>query len=394
MAELTAPRVAHWPDGARSPLNLMIDDLADVLIPLPGHRRREQDWGHLGRGPDSAWRFVEERILDAWPRLHVSLFIPVNRRPLVEPPPGSRFAAIDSRPEMVDFLRALAAHPRLECAYHGKDHFLGAGAARRQEWLCHASVAAAVAETRAGLEIWGRVFGRPPLGGKYPGYAANEHGDASLETLGFRWWCRRFNRGPITSLAATAAELAPRWFAGGELLDLPSTMAGNVLPPLLHGEWLKRPKRLWQRRRLLPVLRRQIAQLLEAGLPITIQEHIAPSREDGQRQRNNIQDDLESLGEILALAERGALWHAHLSEIADHVRLRERTVLRLENGALHVDAPRADMLATLELELREPRIVAFVAPDGRRAAVRDTPRGRFCALPLAHRVFQVEEVAA
>ncbi|MFA7329563.1 MAG: hypothetical protein WC326_00685 [Candidatus Delongbacteria bacterium] len=393
MADLTCLRVAAWPGGAAAPLNLMIDDLADVFVPARGCRGRECDWGHLGRGADSAWRFVEERLLAPFPELRISLFIPVNRRPLVEPPAGSRFHAIDERPEMREFLRTLAAHPRLECCYHGKDHFRGQGAARDQEFRSYATLQAALDETRRGLEIWDRVFQSPPLGGKYPGYAGGELADAAVAACGFRWWCRRFNRRAIQSTDTPAAELAPTWFAAGAVLEMPSTLAGNVLPPYLREEWPKWPKRFGQRRAMRRVVERQLEQLLREGLPLTVQEHVAPSREDGRRQRNNLQDDASALTQLLDHLRDKPVWHAHLTEIADHWRLREQTRFHAEAGALRVEAPRVDQLAWLELEALSARLTGLRGLDGQAHPVRQTPFGRFVALPLplSCDVFQLEE---
>jgi hypothetical protein len=382
MEVLSALRVARWPGGAAAPLNLMVDDLADVWIPAPGCRGRERDWGHRGLAPDSAWRFVERTLLVPFPELRISLFIPVNRQPLASPPAGSRFHSIAQRPEMREFLRALEAHPRVECCYHGKDHFRGVGAARDQEFRTFSSVEEAVAETRRGLELWDHVFLRPPVGGKYPGYASNEHSDEAVAACGFRWWCPRFNRSQIQSTDTQRAELTPGWRANGGWLELPTNLAGNVLPPYMREEWSRWPLRWRQRLRLRSVWLRQCQHLEEAGLPLTIQEHIAPSREDGRRQRNNLQDDNSALVWLLWRLKDRSLWNAHPTEIADHWRLREGVHLHEQEGILHLDAPPVDRLDHLELEVAEARLRALRGADGRVHPVRDTPRGRFVALPL------------
>lgn len=388
---MTRLRVARWPNGAASPVNLMIDDLADVWLPARGCRGRECDWGFLGRGPDSAWRFVEERLLGRWPDLHISLYIPVNRRPLMEPPAGSRFHPIDERPETREFLRALADHPRIECAYHGKDHFRDTPQGRLQEFQDQDSEEEAREGILRGLEHWNRVFDAPPIGGKYPGYQGTDATDRAVAKAGFRWWCRRFNRTRIQSTDSLPEELTLRWFTDERCLELPTTLAGNVLPPWLRSEWPRWPKRWWQRRRMETVLEMQVEQLLAAGLPITIQEHIAPSREDGKRQRNNLQDDGSALDWMLNLIHRHPVWHAHPSEIADHWRLRE--TLRLEvrgDGWIGIQAPPCDLLTHIELEILDPRIAALATGDG-PVPVRDTPGGRCCSLHLGTQAFRIME---
>lgn len=392
MELLTRVAVARWPFGAAAPLNLMIDDLADVFVELPGYRRREKDWGHLLDGRDSAWRFVEDNLLAAFPELKISLYIPVNRRPLVEPAPaGSSYNAIDARTEMVEFLRRLDAHPRVECAYHGKDHFHGTGAARRQEWLGYGSVAEAVAETRRGIEIFERVFKRAPIGGKYPGYSSNEHSDEAVAACGFRWWCRRFNRGRVQSVDTDPAGLVPAFFAGDKVLDLPTTLAGNLLPPWLRSEVHKWPKRLLQRRRLRVAGREQIRQLLEAGAPLTVQEHIAPSRADAKRQGVNLQDDLSGLRWMLREACAAPVWHAHPSEIADHWRLREDTRVEADGrNALRLRPPATDMLADLHLSVGTG-VEALVDPAGTRHAAASMNGQRIVVVPAAAGDYQIVE---
>jgi hypothetical protein len=392
MDPLSRVRVADWPQGAAAPLNLMVDDLADVFVELPGYRRREKDWGHLTDGPGSLWRFIECELLARVPGLKISFFVPVNRRPLVEPAPtGSYYGPIDARPQMREFLRGLDAHPRIELAYHGKDHFRGGGPARVQEWLGYTSVAEAVAETERGLEIFERAVGRRPVGGKYPGYASNEHSDESIAACGFRWWCRRFNRGRIQDADTPTEELAPRWFGGGDVLDLPSTLGGNLFPPWLCSEWIKWPKRWFQRRSLRAVGRAQVSRLVEAGLPLTVQEHTAPSRADGRRQGGNIQDDLSGLRFLLGECLRRPVWHAHPSEIADHLRLRLACTIEVDGaGGLRIRPPALDRLGELYLSVDEG-VAALVAPDGRRYEAGTAHGRRVVALPVAAGDYRIEE---
>lgn len=391
---MTRFRVAHWPNGADVPLNLMIDDLADVFVEHRGMSRREKDWGHLLDGPGSAWEFVERRIRSRWPELKISLFIPVNRRPVVEPaPPGSYYGPIDARPEMVDFLRRLDTDPGIECAYHGKDHFRELGGRSVQEWLSFETVEAAVDETQRGLEIFERVFGRKPLGGKFPGYASRDTSMDSILLSGFKWWCTRFNRGSIQTLDCNRKQLDCIMIADSDCVDMPSNMAGNVLPPYLAHEWMKWPRRWMQRTKMEQVVIKQIAQISQFGVPMTLQEHIAPSRSDGKRQGVNLQDDLRSLQFILAEACRNRIWNAHPSEIADHVLLRERVELFEDAQTLRVVVPATGLLKTLELELvpGSERVCALIDKEENHHPVRDTAVGRFCALPVSDGTYRIIE---
>jgi hypothetical protein len=387
-------RVATWPGDADFPLNLMIDDLADVYVDQPGMSSKEKDWGHLLDKPGSAWTFVTQKLLDRWPELKLSLFIPVNRQPVSRVAAGaSYYGAIDKRPEMVEFLRSIDSHPRVECAYHGKDHFREHNGDWVQEWLSFDTVSEAMDEISHGLEIFERVFQRQPLGGKYPGYASRDTSMDSIIGSGFRWWCSSFNRGQVQAVDQEPRKLAHRFLGESDCLDLPSTMAGNVLLPFLKEEWIKWPKRVLQNYLLRRVPEVQIKQLSDHRLPLTLQEHIAPSRADGKRQRNNLQDDRRSLYHILTLVRNYQVWNAHLTEIADHLLLRERTVLEQRGDELLVQAPSCAMLDRLELFVENLNSSNLRLQDiaGRSYPANRVRRGHLIRLPLGSAHYRICE---
>jgi len=391
MSDVKPPRFsfAVWPGDALSPIVLMIDDFADVYVEIPGYLEREKDWGHLCGAPGSAWEFYDEKIRKLWPDLKTCIFIPVDRKPLVESvPKGSFYASISQRQEMGDFLRELDKDPLIEFAYHGKEHFLLDNEDRCQEWLGYSDTASAVAGIRSGLKIFEDVFTQLPFGGKYPGYTARERGLESILETGFGWWCSRFSRNRISDLDTPLENLQPRLIEGSDCVEMPSTLAGNVLTPYLNSEVIKWPKRYLQRRKGFQIYQKQIDCLLKNRCPITIQEHIAPSRSDLKRQSTNIQDDRTSLEQIKRLVQSKNLWHAHLSEIADWYRIRMRAeLLESQDKRLQINLPSIHMLSEIELRVHDDRVVELINPEGYRYPVESEGDRRVCFLPASSSIY-------
>jgi len=243
---------------------------------------------------------------------------------------ASHFQPIDARPAFAAFLRGLAADPRFELAYHGKEH--GRPGPRigdyAPEFTLYDSVDAAVEGIERGLAIWRSVFGTDPAGGKYPAYAAGPHGDAAIERTGFAWWCRRFDPEVATSGDPIAFE--PRFFGRTGVVDVPSTLHGGigtaVRPASLH------PRRvaaaLLDRVRRASSVRPTLDALLERRGVISVQEHITSSRPDGGTQTPNLYDDGGSLRRIFGLLRHHSVWHATCGEIARYFEGRSRTFLR------------------------------------------------------------------
>src|SRR5205085_234105 len=113
------------------------------------------------------------------------------------------------------------------------------------------SVAAAVTQTRQGLEIFSRATGTTPLGGKYGGWDYNRFAEDAINECGFVWWCRDWTPRNISGRVPDSY-YEPQFFGPNLVVALPSTV---------HGQF-------WDRR--------QIDLLLARGQVIAVAEHIAP----------------------------------------------------------------------------------------------------------------------
>lgn len=298
---------AAWLNDARSPVMLMVDDLTNAWHNRHGADRWEPggDWGGGLGEPGSALVFLEDGLLRDFPEVKVTFFTVAG--PLsayTHHQPFSQAAPLDARHESREFFRSLAADSRFELAYHGFDH--GTPGVRTedfvQEWQGFSSREAAVAQTKRGLEIFSRITGAAPRGGKYGGWDYNGFADDVVDDCGFVWWCRDWMPRDVTGRIPDGY-YEPQFFGRNLVVALPSTVHGH----------------LWDRR--------QIDLLLARRQMITVEEHIAPLRPDGVIQTPNIVDDLEDLRRLFRYLRGKNVWHATGSEIAAYVVARERSLL-------------------------------------------------------------------
>lgn len=302
-----AIRKAAWLNDARSPVMLMVDDLTNAWhAPAGGDRWHPGgDWGGAHDDPGSALRYFEDGFLRDFPEARVTFFTvagPISA--YTRHQPFSSAAPLDNDPASRAFFRSLAEDPRFELAYHGYDH--GTSGARTEEFVQEfagfPSVDAAIARTKAGLEIFRRAIGAPPRGGKYGGWAYNAFADSVIDDCGFLWWCRDWMPRDITGRIAD--EYYDTQFFGRNLVV--------ALPATVHGQF-------WDRR--------QIDRLLSRRQVIAIEEHIAPVRPDGFVQTPNIIDDMGELRALYGYLREHTVWHATGTEIATYVIARERSLL-------------------------------------------------------------------
>lgn len=329
--------VCKWYNDAVSPFLFMIDDLANVWVDTnrSGTLDPGEDWGYWKNGKNSSFRFLNESILSLFPKVKVTFFVPVGVRAgmIANPRIPSISKAINCDDATKAFFRAIHHHPRFELAYHGTTH--GQVGVRsedfRQEWELFQSVAEATSAIEQGKAIFKDAVDADPLGGKYCGYAGNEFSDESINQTGFLWWCRYWNRGmdendPGIGGGDTdpVSNYDVKYFGSRRVIDIPSTVNGA----LLNG--LMRPAKTWKgllkyllRHRLIKRKLQQIDDLLANRSVISIQEHIAPSRDDGRIQGPNIFDDRDGLIYLFNYVSKIPVWYCTCSELAQYVRLRD-----------------------------------------------------------------------
>jgi hypothetical protein len=382
--------ICKWKNNAAAPVLLMVDDLANVWVDSDGNGRVDpgEDWGYAKDGPNSSFRYLNERILGDFPQVKTTFFTPVGVRAGLVPdgPIPSVARPIDADPESRAFFRMIHAQPRFEIAYHGTTHGRTGASARefQQEWLSYPSLAAAKAAIARGKEIYREVFGEYPSGGKYCGYLSNQFSDASIEQSGFLWWCRYWNRGLFAERHCrtggsdtnplTAFDL--KYFPNQTVLDIPSTLDGGLFTDVTgpaERSWKSRLKRAL-RNQLISKRLESVAYLVGHRLVVSIQEHIAPARDDGQRQRPNLFDDTESLWLIFAYLQTQNVWYCTGTELAEYAWLRDHVTVAWTGPRafrLGLRSGRPLRCPEITVKLTGPPCQALITPDGQKAHWRD-----------------------
>lgn len=386
--------ICKWYNDADSPVLLMIDDLANTWVDTNhnGSVDEGEDWGYFKNEEHSSFRFLNEKILNVFPKVKVTFFVPVGTRAgmLVDPLFPQISKPINSDAESKQFFRSVHEHPQFELAYHGTTH--GTASHRAvdfvQEWATFKSVDEAVDTVRMGMTIFDDAIGERPLGGKYCGYTSNVYSDESINETGFTWWCRYWNRGISEGIKdmTCGSDINPltnfdvKRFGSKSVIDIPSTVNGELLnglyqkDPTVKGRIkriLRRPLRYWKLR--------QLAYLLKHRLVISVQEHMAPSRDDGKRQNPNIIDDCESLLAIFRYLENKNVWYCTGSELADYVNLRDHVEIHFQGD--HTFTLKHETVVanqTISLKFKEENLVQILLPN--QSLVR--ARGNVVNLPV------------
>jgi len=377
---------ARWLHDARSPVTLMIDDLTNAWHNRRGGDRWEPggDWGAGHDADGSALRTLEEGLLQDHPEARVTFFTvagPISA--YTHHQPFSHAAPLDADEASRRFFSRLADDPRFELAYHGHNHGTPGERTDRfvQEWRGFPSHAAAVAQTRAGLETFRRAIGRVPQGGKYGGWDYNELAEGAVDECGFLWWCRDWMPRDVEGRVSDEY-YEPQFFGDRLVVALPSTVHGYA--------WTTR----------------QIDRLLARRQMIGIEEHIAPVRPDGLVQTPNIVDDMPQLRKLYAYLRGKSVWHATGTEIAAYVVARERSLVhdvRTDGFSLRYEGRVASPSLTLRIDgtaicsAARP-LIAVTTPTGARvpAAACRFDRVRFrhlVTVPVEQGRYQVQALA-
>jgi hypothetical protein len=328
--------ICKWYGNADSPVLFMIDDLANVWVDTNGNGEvdLEEDWGYAKNSEKSSFKYLNDVILKELPRIKVTFFTPVGVRVgmIQESQIKSVSKMINCDEETKEFFRSVHNDPRFEIAYHGTTHGQVGKVNRdfKQEWELFNSLDEAIIAVNYGKEIYKDVFGEYPKGGKYCGYKTNQYSDESIDKTGFSWWCRYWNRG-IADIET---------FGDNNVLDIPSTINGALLNGVLAPNvgTLKGKVKKILKDQLIKIKLNQINILLKNKLVVSIQEHLAPSRDDGRRQSPNIFDDRESLRHIFKYLNSKNVWYCTGSELAEYVYVRESIqVIIVDKDSFKID---------------------------------------------------------
>lgn len=349
---------AKWRHNAASPVVLMIDDLTNAWV--GGHdapASPREDWGGRYFAAGSAVSFLNANLLQLFPKAAVTYFTVAGSMNSFNTESAFTFAAaLDHDHASVDFFRSIEFSARGEIAYHGLHH----GVPRQnskdyiQEWQSFSSLDEAASFIDEGKQIFYRVFGHMPYGGKYGGYKSNELSEISIEEGGFIYWCRDWTPRDTTGSIHDDFYELEYFGARRRVVSIPSTVHGK--------HWTNR----------------QLDLLLERRQIISIQEHIAPQRPDGRVQTPNIYNDIRELAKCYAYLESKPVWHATCREIAEYfIGYAESLFFDLQRETFRVEyrGALAEPIITVIVSAQclcsadKPFIDVFL-PDGRQLSGR------------------------
>jgi len=328
---------------ADSPVNLMIDDLANVWVDSNNNGKPDlgEDRGHLTHGENSSYKYLMENLVRYFPYIKITFFVPVNKKPLIENSGlKTHYGPINENNEISSFFKKVHLQENCELAYHGYTHGIGSNGERKyvQEWLSYKDLNEALETIKKGRNLFYEVTGEYPLGGKYCGYASNGFSDESINKSGFFWWCRFYDR--EKTLIKGKRKFSPRYFGSKKVIDIPTTIAGNVFDVYFKSK-IKTFIKVYFEKKLLLYENiflsgyKQLYRLLRNKHVISIQEHISPSRTDGKRQLLNIFDDMESLKKIFDYLSDKNVWYATCTQIAQYYEIYANSSLEIMNETLN-----------------------------------------------------------
>lgn len=374
--------ICKWYNNAASPVLLFIDDFANVWVDRNenGSIDLEEDWGYAKDGENSSFRFLNEVILEEFPYVKVTFFVPVGVRVgMIE---NSKIKTIskmiNSDEEIKAFLKSVNDDKRFEIAYHGTTHGK-VGKTRsdfKQEWETFKSLDEAIETIGKGEEIYKEVFGYYPDGGKYCGYISNEFSDESINMTGFLWWCRYYNKGLIDDKSCyiggndhnPLTNLDIKTFGDAKVVDIPTTVNGGLFTDILNPSKnsLKDIVKIVLRDYLILKKLSEIHFLLENNLVVSIQEHISPARDDGERQTPNIYDDKESLKFIFRYLKNKNIWYCTGTELAEYYLLKNSIkFIEINNCTFRVKYTRKKQLHNMIVSIRiDKKNVSIIEPNG------------------------------
>jgi hypothetical protein len=364
--------VCTWKSGAQAPVIFMIDDLANIYVQKSLHcgLAYGEDWGAGCFIEGGLWDFLNNCLLKDFPQVKMTFFLVLGRRAAMTCSGQYTFCApIDSNPEFGKFLQFIHRETHHELAYHGVTHGVPGNRIEdfTQEWDTFVSLDQAMETILSGRDLFQKVIGEYPSGGKFCGYASGKFGLESVQRTGFEWWFPSWNEH-----LSDMSEI--KYYK--DLLLLPSNIDGSHLT--LKGNAISPSKKY--AKAIINALRsnsieQRITNLINNRCIISIQEHSSPLRTDNRIQYPNVVYDMHNLQYIFSLLSTYDVWYATASEVSNYIRLRSsvniyaktnRTFTFIETGnQLRLN----DMRLTVDLggiECSAVQVGKFVLPVYRK----------------------------
>ncbi len=337
-------KIAKWKDNAQAPVLFMIDDIANVLMKKSNSSELKigEDWGYAGREKNSMWHFLSKNLLDKFPRIKTTFFLVTDVRVSMRSDEKHTYEArMDKDEKFIEFLKYLDKHPMVELSYHGTTHGKAglSYADFLQEWETFTSLDEAVEQTKVGKELFKKVLGYYPTGGKYCGYKAGDFGDESIAEAGFKWWSYGEDYLKWDKNDQNPSYTFDLSFNRG-VVNIPTTVDSSTLSLKIINKWYKRKylKSLYYYFVKDMSIEQHLESLYDNQEVISIYEHTSPYRTDKVIQYPNIVSDMDNLKYIFSILDKKDVWYVTGDELADYYIDREKVKLEVEGSSFMLKA--------------------------------------------------------
>jgi hypothetical protein len=341
-------KVAKWKENAQAPVVFMIDDIANVLMKKSTSSELQigEDWGYATRDKNSMWHFLSKNLLEKFPKIKTTFFLVTDVRAGMRMDEKYTYTqAIDKDKKFIEFLKYLDNNPNIELSYHGTSH--GKAALKYddflQEWETFSSLEEAVSQTNKGKELFKKVLGHYPSGGKYCGYMSGDFGDESIAQTGFKWWSYNYDYLKWDKKDNNPLYTFDLNFNQG-VVNIPTTVDASTLSIKMVNKFFKRKylKSLYYYFVKDMSIESHLESLYTNQEVISIYEHASPYRTDKVIQYPNIVSDIDNLDYLFSILATKDVWYATCDELADYFIDREKIELKVDNNQF-------ELKATLEL---------------------------------------------
>ncbi|NLD46446.1 MAG: hypothetical protein GX660_04505 [Clostridiaceae bacterium] len=391
--------VQKWYKNCCSPVVLMIDDFANCWVDANNNGVIDpgEDWGYNKYNKGSAMDFLENKLLDGYPDIKVTFFVPVGKRAemIITPVAKQTSKAINEDQESKAFFSTIHKNSRYELAYHGTTHGKPGEDTMDfvDEWLMYDTYQEAIDTIAKGIGIFEDATGVKPLGGKYCAYISKSFSDETIDNSGFLWWCRFWNRGELGEKEEelTGGDKNPitnfdvKFFGNNKVIDIPSTINGEMFQ--IVGEKKGLIKNLINKCRILKRTK-DLDYFLKNRLIISIQEHISPSRADGKIQRPNIYSDYYSLRYMFKYFSKKNVWFCTCSELASYVYCRENSHIEIkDNKTFRLSYKNDSRIANpiLSLHFNRYKTGNIKCPDGSIVGIKKN----MATIPVQNGIYEI-----
>lgn len=322
---------ATWHLNHQSSSVLMIDDLSDAYIDLYPEPYKN-DWGYLCNDKNSAYHFLESALLNKFPAIKVSFFVPYARHNVINDNSEHYYQkfAIGERDIFSNFLKELTKKGH-EIAHHGSNHGEYQDKKNlltvnnfKHEWELFQTVEEGVRVTKEGIARFKQHADIDVVGGKFCGYMKKENSLEIIDYCNFLYWCDEVDFNHKHQKYQT--------FGDNKVISFPTNFAGNAFVRLSYKTGDKKRD---SRKRVLKFFQplynllsyKKLHNLYKKGGIISIQEHISPSTTSGNIQSANIVSDIKSLNKLYHYLSKKSIWYANCKEISTYLYVKKNSTL-------------------------------------------------------------------